>query len=150
METNTPEKISEQPQENIKLTKKGKPDRRSLTSKSNIQKAQSSVKEIIQKAKQKKAPPPLESEDDNDDSSDSDTEYVIQPVLRSSVHTDQFLEKEVHKRKEVDDDIMLKFQSLTKSIDELKSENMKLKSNFIENDRIQSLNSLTKKMLLKF
>ena len=70
METNTPEKISEQPQENIKLTKKGKPDRRSLTSKSNIQKAQSSVKEIIQKAKQKKAPPPLESEDDNDDSDD--------------------------------------------------------------------------------
>ena len=128
-----------------RLTKSGKPDKRCISSKMNISKAHSVVKDIITKSKQSKNTP---DEDDVESDEDSETEYFITPVRKKvSIPRPVAPETIVNNN---DDMMMMKLNSLTKSIDELKQENHKLKSTFVENDRLQCLNSLTKKMLLKF
>ena len=63
----------EQTATTVKLTKKGVPDKRSITSRENINKAQSKVKEIVSKAKKTYDAVVLD-EGESEDESDSDTE----------------------------------------------------------------------------
>jgi hypothetical protein len=141
----------------IKMTKKGLPDKRSITSKLNINKAQNKVKEvlknegqkIIEKSKKTKIPKEEvdEEEDDEEEQSDSDTEYTIQKV---SNKTKTRIKPALIINEPVNDDVHEKVNTLSKSFEELKVENQNLKKSFIQADHLHTINSMTRKMLLKF
>lgn len=65
------------PKKKVRLTKKGLPDKRSQTSKNNLSKARSKVKNLVKKSKSQKKNLPVYEEGYDEDSDDSDTEYVI-------------------------------------------------------------------------
>ncbi len=134
----------------VKLTKKGLPDKRSITSKQNINKAQKKVKEVLQNEgkkiveKAKVVREEIESEYETEE--DSDTEYTIQKVSsKSKVKTKPAIIIEEPK-----DDVSEKINILTKSFEDLKQENQNLKKTFIQADHLHKINSMTRKMLLKF
>ncbi len=118
----------------LKLTKKGKPDKRSVTSKQNINKAQSKVKEIVAKAKAKPVLPIVEEEDE---SSDSDTEYAIRKVKTKA---------EV----EVNSDVELRMNELAKALDEMSEQNRVLRHSFVKSNHLHKINSLSQNMMMKF
>ncbi len=117
----------------VKLTKKGKPDKRSITSKQNINKAHSKVKEIVEKAKAKPKLPVIE---EDDESSESDTEYSIRKVK--------------HKVTQPDSDMELKMNELAKALDELSQQNKVLRNSFVKSHHLHKINSLSQNMLMKF
>lgn len=140
-------------QSGVKLTKKGLPDKRSITSKQNINKAQKKVKEVLQNEgkkiveRAKVVHQEIESEDDEQyESTDDDTEYVIQKVTSKS----KVKSKPAIIIEEPKDDVSEKINILTKSFEDLKQENQNLKKTFIQADHLHKINSMTRKMLLKF
>lgn len=117
----------------VKLTKKGKPDKRSVTSKQNMAKAQSKVKEIVAKAKAKPVLPIVEEEDE---SSDSDTEYAIRKVKV--------------KQEEANTDVEMRMNELAKALDEMSEQNRALRNSFVKTNHLHKINSLSQNMMMKF
>ena len=122
----------------VKLTKKGKPDKRSVTSKQNMAKAQSKVKEIVAKAKAKPVLPIVEEEDE---SSDSDTEYAIRKVKNKA-------DVEVPVRP--NSDVEMRMNELAKALDEMSEQNRALRNSFVKTNHLHKINSLSQNMLMKF
>jgi hypothetical protein len=144
--------IEIQPSSGVKLTKKGLPDKRSITSKQNINKAQKKVKEVLQSEgkkiveKAKVVREEIESEYETEE--DSDTEYTIQKVSsKSKVKSKPAI---VIEEPKPENDVAEKINILTKSFEDLKLENQNLKKTFIQADHLHKINSMTRKMLLKF
>ena len=121
-----------------KLTKKGLPDKRSITSKQNMKKAQSKVKEIVAKAKTKVSLPVVE---ESSSDSDSDTEYAIRKVKQKD-------EKNVVN--EDKDNVNMKMNELAKAMNELREENKSLRHSFVKTNHLHKINSLSQNMLMKF
>ena len=122
----------------VKLTKKGKPDKRSVTSKQNINKAQSKVKEIVAKAKARHVLPVVGEEDE---SSDSDTEYAIRKVKTK-------VEVEVPVKS--NSDVELRMNELAKALDEMSEQNRALRNSFVKTNHLHKINSLSQNMMMKF
>jgi hypothetical protein len=135
----------------VRLTKKGKPDKRSVTSRENINKAQSKVKEIVAKAKKKYDAVVIDEGDSEEDESDSDTEYAIRKV-RSQVVTDPIpIPAPTIPQPAVDTgDILQRIELLTKSLDQLKGENQTLRNSFHQSNNLNRINSMTRQMMMKF
>lgn len=124
------------PAPSVKLTKKGKPDKRSVTSKQNMAKAQSKVKEIVAKAKAKPVLPIVEEEDE---SSDSDTEYAIRKV--------KVKQEEVVRP---NSDVEMRMNELAKALDEMSEQNRALRNSFVKTNHLHKINSLSQNMMMKF
>ena len=128
----------------VRLTKKGKPDKRSITSKQNINKAQSKVKEIVTKAKQKAVAPLPEIIDDSSEC-ESDSEYVVQKVKPTPPTRKTSAPPPV-----VDSTISNQIDHLSKALEEIRSENQLLKQSFTQSSHLNKINSMTRQMLMKF
>ena len=127
-----------------KLTKKGKPDGRSISSRKNIQKAHSIVKEIMTKAKSM----PVVVDDVSEDS-DSETEYTLKKTMRSSGKSEGPAGKpkaKVDNKAVVDNTIV----NLTKAVDDLRNENQQMKNMFTKTNHLHRVNSMSQNMLMRF
>ncbi len=122
-----------------KLTKKGKPDGRSISSRKNIQKAHSIVKEIMTKAKSM----PVVVDDVSEDS-DSETEYTLKKTMRSSGKSEA--KAKVDNKAVVDNTIV----NLTKAVDDLRNENQQMKNMFTKTNHLHRVNSMSQNMLMRF
>jgi hypothetical protein len=143
----------QEPTTTVKLTKKGKPDKRAITSRENINKAQSKVKEIVSKAKKSYDAVVIdEGESEDDESEDeSDTEYAIRKVKQQvSEPIDIPVAPVMPKPKDEDYEILNRLESLTKSFDQLKSENQTLRNSFHQSNHLNKINSMTRQMMMKF
>ena len=129
----------------VKLTKKGKPDKRAVTSRENINKAQSKVKEIVAKAK-KTYDAVVIDEGESSESSDSDTEYAIRKV-RSQAVSEPI---PIPPPNSDNTDILQRIETLTKSLDQLKGENQTLRNSFHQSNNLNRINSMTRQMMMKF
>ena len=127
----------------VKLTKKGKPDKRSITSRENINKAQSKVKEIVAKAKKTYDALVIDEGESDEDESDSDTEYAIRKVRSQAV-------SEPIPIPPPNTDILQRIETLTKSLDQLKGENQTLRNSFHQSNNLNRINSMTRQMMMKF
>ena len=88
----------------------------------------------------------IESDEEEYQSTDDETEYVIQKVTSKS----KIKSKPAIIIEEPKDDVSEKINILTKSFEDLKQENQNLKKTFIQADHLHKINSMTRKMLLKF
>ena len=144
----------EQTATTVKLTKKGVPDKRSITSRENINKAQSKVKEIVSKAKAKKTYDAVVlDEGESEDESDSDTEYAIRKVkqqVSEPIPIPQQQSIPTVKDSSEDNEILSRLESLTKSFEQLKSENHTLRNSFHQSNHLNKINSMTRQMMMKF
>ena len=140
------EEQPEQPQPTtVKLTKKGKPDKRAITSRENINKAQSKVKEIVSKAKKSYDAVVIDEGESEDESEDSDTEYAIRKV-RQQV-SDPI---PIPTPTQPDTEILSRLESLSKSFEQLKTENQTLRNSFHQSNHLNKINSMTRQMMMKF
>ena len=74
----------------VKLTKKGKPDQRSIKSAANVSKARSKVKAFLKAGKQIMH----NSDDENDSSGDEVIDLVIRPkAVKATIHDDETTEE---------------------------------------------------------
>ncbi len=74
----------------VKLTKKGKPDQRSINSAANVSKARSNVKVFLKAGKQIMHT----SDDENDSSGDEVIDLVIRPkAAKATIHDDKTTEE---------------------------------------------------------
>jgi hypothetical protein len=134
----------------VKLTKKGKPDKRAVTSRENINKAQSKVKEIVAKAK-KTYDAVVIDEGESSESSDSDTDYAIRKVRSQVVSEPIPIPAPTIPQPSVDNtDILQRIETLTKSLDQLKGENQTLRNSFHQSNNLNRINSMTRQMMMKF
>lgn len=164
MQTNTEKEIKEIPKEEekkeesvtkpVKLTKSGKVDKRSETSRNNIKVCHQSVKQIITKAKVQKAKEVVEEEDTDTD--ESDTEVIItkrkrQPkVVEPKKEEEVKIEvKDVPKQKEKVEE--KEAEPINQHIYEnLIKDNELLRQELDKKHHISHLHHLSKKMLCKF
>lgn len=130
----------------VKLTKKGKPDKRAVTSRENINKAQSKVKEIVAKAKKTYDAVVIDEGESEEDESDSDTEYAIRKV-RSQAVSEPI---PIPAPNSDNTDILQRIETLTKSLDQLKGENQTLRNSFHQSNNLNRINSMTRQMMMKF
>ena len=135
----------------VKLTKKGKPDKRAVTSRENINKAQSKVKEIVAKAKKTYDAVVIDEGESEEDESDSDTEYAIRKVRSQAVSEPILIPAPTIPQPSVDNtDILQRIEILTKSLDQLKGENQTLRNSFHQSNNLNRINSMTRQMMMKF
>jgi hypothetical protein len=132
-----------------RLTKKGTIDRRAETSKLNMINS-TRYKEILakkQKEKEKKKEPVLTAIVDTDDSED-DLEFSIEtveqpeeikPIAPIQAVPNEYIEKEIEKRKKMDEDMF-----------KLKEENQKLKDGMFFNNHLQQIDRMSRIVKLKF
>lgn len=145
--------MEEQPKQNeqppVKLTKKGKPDKRAITSRENINKAQSKVKEIVSKAKKSYDAVVIDEGESEDESEDSDTEYAIRKV-RQQVSDPIPIPTPIPRPTQPDTEILSRLESLSKSFEQLKTENQTLRNSFHQSNHLNKINSMTRQMMMKF
>jgi hypothetical protein len=165
-QTNDPKGLKEPVSKQPRLKKDGTVDKRSFSSLKNLQKGANAVQEIVKKAKAKhgKIYNALKKEEaDSSDEEESDTEYFLEQVekaklVRANSHQEiSHTEAEKKRPRTVrspdiqhDPGFQFKIEELTKSIDDLKNENKKLKENVYKQTKLSTLNSLSQKMMLKF
>ena len=174
MSTDETMEITKFQEPGVKLTKKGKPDGRSSSSKVNISKAHKKVKtlveeekklteaqKIVAKAKAKKKAVvvikrslrdegSIEDDDSEDDSesSDDDDAYIIQKVPKAKTPASPEVPEKVNAPEQliVDEELAI----IKKSLKEMSEENEKLRSNLDKTTKLKKISNLSNRMLLRF
>ena len=163
MSTDETMEITKFQEPGVKLTKKGKPDGRSSSSKVNISKAHKKVKTLVEEEKKlteaqkivskakakKKAVVVIEDDDYSDDSESSDDDaYIIQKVPKAKAPASPEVPEKVNAPEQliVDEELAI----IKKSLKEMSEENEKLRSNLDKTTKLKKISNLSNRMLLRF